>query len=274
MNEIKGKATNSPYEKSRVVIQAYNDKGKESILTQSPIIHRLSQRLIIALAPSLAKLGCSLYLWDIMQAYIQSTTLLKRTILAHLPKEIRNQFHANIIMLVRKPLYGIPEAGTHRWATYHHHHKDRLHMINSTYDLCLLITNSGDIGIVGMQTDDTLILGCKKFTELEDIELHNAELNVKPKEELSQQKPLIFNGCILYAEGENIILRQKDQGSKLKIIDSKSPSCQQQYIEQRARGAYITTTCQPEASFDLSTAAQQTQPNEKSIATLNKRISW
>jgi hypothetical protein len=33
VNEVKGKTTATPYEKSRLVIQAYNDKGKEMILT-------------------------------------------------------------------------------------------------------------------------------------------------------------------------------------------------------------------------------------------------
>jgi hypothetical protein len=33
VNEIKGKATNCPFEKSRLVIQGYNNVGKEVILT-------------------------------------------------------------------------------------------------------------------------------------------------------------------------------------------------------------------------------------------------
>jgi hypothetical protein len=38
VNKVKGKVTSTPYEKSRLVIQAYNNEGKESILTQSLII--------------------------------------------------------------------------------------------------------------------------------------------------------------------------------------------------------------------------------------------
>jgi hypothetical protein len=38
VDEVKGKETTSPYEKSRLVIQAFNDSGKTSILTQSPTI--------------------------------------------------------------------------------------------------------------------------------------------------------------------------------------------------------------------------------------------
>jgi hypothetical protein len=33
VNEVKGKATDMPFEKSRLVVQAYNNEGKEMILT-------------------------------------------------------------------------------------------------------------------------------------------------------------------------------------------------------------------------------------------------
>jgi hypothetical protein len=102
-----------PFEKSRLVVQAYNNKGKEIILTQSLTIQRASQRVIVALALSLANRKICLSIRDITQAYIQSTTLLNRLILARLPKKIKDKFPPNTIMIVRKPLYKIPEAGTH-----------------------------------------------------------------------------------------------------------------------------------------------------------------
>ena len=52
VREVKGKTT-KPYEKSRLVIQGYQDRGKEAILTQSPTIQRCSQRMIMSLAPEL-----------------------------------------------------------------------------------------------------------------------------------------------------------------------------------------------------------------------------
>lgn len=47
-----------------------------------------------------------------------------------------------------------------------------------------------------------------------------------------------------------------------------------EYIRQRARGAYIASLSQPEASFALSRAAQTTDPKEKDAAFLNKRLRW
>jgi hypothetical protein len=50
-------------------------------------------------------------------------------------------------------------------------------------------------------------------------------------------------------------LRQKEQGKKLKTVNSKAEDAQYKYREQRARGAYIATICQPKATFDLSVIA-------------------
>jgi hypothetical protein len=69
-------------------------------------------------------------------------------------------------------------------------------------------------------------------------------------------------------------LRQKDQAKKIKLVDPKSTDRKKEYMEQRARGAYIATICQPEASFDLSVAAQQQDPLDDDITALNKRLKW
>jgi len=103
----------------------------------------------------------------------------------------------NTIMVVRKPLYGIPEAGTYWWAIYYKHYKEKLSIITSTYDPCFLITTKEVFGLVGMQTDDILILALEEFSALEDDELSKAKFLVKPKEALTPETLLIFNGCVL-----------------------------------------------------------------------------
>jgi hypothetical protein len=91
---------------------------------------------------------------------------------------------------------------------------------------------------------------------------------------LTPETALIFNGCILTKCGDEIILRQKEQGKKVKLIDADTPDFKQGYVEQRARGAYIATTCQPEAAFDLSVAAQSKEPAREDVTALNKRLQW
>jgi hypothetical protein len=67
MDEIKNLGTDKAFEKSRLVVQAYNNQGKELVLTQSLIIQRVSQRLILCIAA----IGLhNLYLQDISQAYV------------------------------------------------------------------------------------------------------------------------------------------------------------------------------------------------------------
>ncbi|KAF7565969.1 hypothetical protein PtrM4_054030 [Pyrenophora tritici-repentis] len=277
VREVKGKTT-KPYEKSRLVIQGYQDHGKETILTQSPTIQRCSQRLIMSLAPGLVQSGMSVELRDITQAYPQAQTTLKRTILAHLPTELVHRYPRGTLLHVIKPLYGIAEAGVHWWTTYHGHHCKELDMSTSTYDPCLLITNSDDadiFGIVGMQTDDTLMLGTPAFSSLEEKKIQKAEFRSKPKARLTLDVQLDFDGCTLTIDASQALnLRQKGQGGRIRLVDVKAPDRAQQYTEQRARGAYIASTCQPEASFDLSVAAQAQQPSDEDIKALNKRLKW
>jgi hypothetical protein len=54
-------------------------------------------------------------------------------------------------MVVIRLLYEIVEAGIHWWAIYSKYYKDKLFMIISTYDPCLLVTIiKGGFGIVRM----------------------------------------------------------------------------------------------------------------------------
>ncbi|KHJ30188.1 hypothetical protein EV44_g3772 [Erysiphe necator] len=53
VDEVKNKGTDKAFEKSRLVVQAFNNKGKDFVLTQSPTIQRVSQRVILALTVTL-----------------------------------------------------------------------------------------------------------------------------------------------------------------------------------------------------------------------------
>ena len=137
-------------------------------MTQAPTIQRMSQRLILALY---ANTEYELYLRDITQAYTQSTTLLNREIYIRAPQELG--IDKDSVLKVIRPLYGIPEAGAHWFGTYHTHHLKNLSMTPSTYDPCLLYTdkNTPSFGVIGLQTDDSLILADKIFAEAENTQL-------------------------------------------------------------------------------------------------------
>ncbi|TIC89479.1 hypothetical protein CH35J_012864 [Colletotrichum higginsianum] len=256
----------------------YANDGKVAIRTQSPTIQQSSQRFLLALASSILTIkGSTLWICDIAQAYTYSTSKLDRTNLAHLPIQIQDQYPEGTIIEAMKPLYGVAEAGTHWWATYTNHHKKKLQMETTAYNPCLLLATAENphFGIVGMQTEDTIGLGDSAFDELEDDELKNAALLAKPKGYLSAANPLLFNGGIVSMGNDGRVTpRQKGQGLKLETIDPKSVTAASEYVKQQARGAYIATVCQPEASFNLPTAAEHQQPSLEEMAPLHRRLTW
>jgi hypothetical protein len=155
------------------------------------------------------------------------------------------------------PLYGILEAGNSWFATYYKHHLNKLLIETSLFDPCLMLTKAdGDsFRIVGIQTNDTLILGDRSFLEQENRELKAAKLLAKPIERLTVDNPLMFNRYKLIIDKDALSMVQKGQGKRIKEVDVSNSGFKCSYIEQRARGAYIATICQPEAVYDLSVAA-------------------
>ncbi|RAL67593.1 hypothetical protein DID88_008346 [Monilinia fructigena] len=286
VDEMKDEGTDKAYAKSRLVVQAYQDEGKTTVLTQSPTIQRVSQRIVLALAAILraSNKHIQVYLRDITQAYTQSTTTLNRPIYMEAPKEVG--LEDGYVLYVIKPLYGIPEAGNHWFGTYHNHHRDKLNMTQSTYDPCLLYSNDS-IGIVGLQTDDTLIVAVERFAHLEQEQLGKAHFMAKNREQLTEDHPLKFNGGLITLKGDKIYLNQEKQCNNIRMVTPgnvdmhgtrgkvrKNVTSKNQYVAQRARGAYIATVCQPEASYHLSVAAQVIDPKEEDAVKLNKVIKW
>lgn len=272
----KNEGTAKAYKKSRLVVQGFNDMGKRTILTQAPTIQRVSQRLLLCLFV-IIKPRLQILLRDISQAYVQSTSFLNREFFVKAPRELG--LDDDHVLLILKPLYGIPEAGNHWYYTYHKHFEHNLHMEESTYDSCLLISKSDrsenfGFGIIGLQTDDTLILCDEKFAAKEEIERQRANFIAKPVTYLTKMRPINFNGSnISLDEDGNIMLTQQNHCNKIRLIN-QNDDIKSQYISQRALGAYIATVCQPEASFDLSRAAQVINPETNDVSQLNKRLTW
>jgi hypothetical protein len=145
-----------------------------------------------------------------------------------------------------------------------------------------------------MQTDDTLMLGDDRFAELEENELEKAKLTSKKREMLTTATPIKFNGGVISLtettskdkDSYSLSLTQPKQFDQIQLVNLSAPADltssrgqirkmvtpKDQYVAQRARGAYIATMTQPEASFDLSLAAQVTNPKEEDAKRLNRRL--
>ena len=161
-------------------------------------------------------------------------------------------------MKVIKPLYSVPKANAYWFITYHTHHINKLFIMESTYDFCLLYINGNDksFEIVGLQTDDILILPNDIFAAAKEKELKEAKLLAKDREKLTLHIFIKFNkGYIRLADDNSLFLSQKKQCQCLRLITIKEPidlmsSCEKirkvvtlnhQYVVQKARGAYIAT---------------------------------
>ncbi len=71
-------------------------------------------------------------------------------------------------------------------------------MNQSTYDFCLLhLNNSTSFGIVGLQTDDTLFVANDEFAEDEQRQIEKAGFLTKPREKLTLQQLIKFNGAMI-----------------------------------------------------------------------------
>ncbi|KAI0999447.1 hypothetical protein K3495_g8752 [Podosphaera aphanis] len=268
VDTVKNQGTEKAFEKSCLVVQAYNDNVKKTLLTQSPTIQRSSQRLALSLFVTLPDVN--IYLRDISQAYTQSKSSLARDFFIRAPEEMG--LPSNMVLEVVLPLYGIPEAGTHWFYTYQKHHIDKLNMKLSTFDPCLLF-NENQSAIIGLQTDDSLIVATPSFMEIEEQKLTEANLLSKPIKKLGVDHPLEFNGfMITLNKSNNICITQKKQLEKIKLLGKDFTN--EEYIAQRARGAYIATVSQPEASFCLSYAAQITNPTYDDAQFLNRCLKW
>ena len=262
VDEIKNPGTDKAFEKSRLVVQAYNDPEKDLVLTQSPTIQRASQRLILCITAMLQTDDIRLYLRDISQAYVQSATKLNRDFYIRAPFELATALSVSkgTILKVVRPLYGIPESGNHWFKTYHDHHIKELHMHQSTYDPCLLHCNdhdAGTFGIVGLQTDDTLFLANTAFAELEQEKVEKAKFLTKLREHLTTDHSIKFNGGVIRQTGHTITLTQERQCKNLTLVNIKESitttssrgtirtalTPKDQYVAQRARGAYIASVC-------------------------------
>jgi hypothetical protein len=96
-------------------------------------------------------------------------------------------------------------------------------MDTSTYNPCLLTTITNSVfGVIGMQTNNIIILRNKCFLAREKQELNYANYITKPKKKLLVVILLLFNSCVFSLDGTNINLYQKGQANKLQTINGES----------------------------------------------------
>jgi hypothetical protein len=112
IDEIKHSGTSQAYEKSRLIVQAYNDHEKTLVLTQAFIIQRMSQRIILAIVASISE-NYHLYLRNITQIYTQSKSFFNRMFFIRSSLDLDIDLSDDAILRVIKSLYDVSEAKAH-----------------------------------------------------------------------------------------------------------------------------------------------------------------
>ena len=90
----------------------------------------------------------------------------------------------NTIIVILKPLYGIPKAKTYQQAIYYKYYKEKLFIIIFTYNPYFLITTKEVFGLIEMQINNILILVLEEFLDLENNKFSKAKFLIKPKKAL------------------------------------------------------------------------------------------
>jgi hypothetical protein len=110
VDEIKHSDISQTYEKSRLMIQTYNDHEKTLMLTQASTIQRMSQRIILVIA---ASINHHLYLRNITQTYTQSKSPLNRMFFIRSSFDLDIDLFDDAILKIIKSLYDVSEAKAH-----------------------------------------------------------------------------------------------------------------------------------------------------------------
>src|ERR1043165_8849326 len=124
-------------------------------------------------------------------------------------------------------------------------------------------------GIICMQTDDTLNYGNKVFEELEETK---ARFLTKGREFLNEGSALRFNGATISRKDGCICVSQPEQVIWVHTVIAGKEESLEQYISQRARGAYIASMCRLALSFACAAAAQYSSPGPLEFKALNNAL--
>ena len=121
VNEIKNEDTEKIFEKSRLIMQTYNDFNKNQVFIQSSIIQRVNQRLIACIAVVLEinsndlNNSMKLFFRNVIQTYVQSIFNLNRKLYVKSLHEFVSIMKTSYdcIFKIMKSLYEMLETNNH-----------------------------------------------------------------------------------------------------------------------------------------------------------------
>ena len=269
VNEIKEPNTNAAQYKERYVAQSCGDKDKPFIVPNLSTLRQSPTKVIVSTS---AALGWRLFSHDVNQAYHQSKDAMARELYVRVRKRDAKYFElkAGELLLSRKPLYGIADAGDYWDATFVLHVKEDLGTEPLTGDPALFVKMDGDApeGILGAHVDDSCMGGNEKFQNLTLATLDKFETKPRVRDDFQFIGVSVWT---LLGPPRSFTLDQKvyiDNLSRLSLSVNY-----EEFVRARAAFAWVAHG-RPDLCCSINRAAKVTEAlfSEKHVKEINKAI--
>lgn len=173
---LKNYGTPTEKAKGRFNAQGFSDKDKSIVIHDTATLRAASIRLILS-AASFHRFR--LFSHDVTQAYLQSKYLLTRKIFIRIKDADLETFglEKGQALYLKKPLYGICDAGNYRGITIEEHLINDIGMVPIIGDRVLYVKRQGSkiIGPCGSYVEDLLNVSTLEFQKLAEQTLEQFE---------------------------------------------------------------------------------------------------
>lgn len=209
---IKNHYTVDEHYKAQWVLLCQNDKLRHLIANDSPMLMRMSLRIILFLAVMF--FACMLWLGDVEQAFIQSKPLT-RSVYTEAPIEAK--LSKDKVLQIVLPHYGLVESSSCFFDTYYPVFVDLLRMSPCAIDPCFIFkTNDSKLfGITGLATDDSINTGNAEYQSSEESATKSF---ITKKKDIF---PLRLVGFLIEHENDSLFIFQPQHIDRLYVLDHK-----------------------------------------------------
>lgn len=194
VDEIKNSNIKKTFEKSRLMMQTYNDVIKIIVLIQSSIIQQMNQRIILCFVVTFDDKFIKLYFRNVIQTYVQLTSNLNRDFFIKSFHKFVKMMKTknNCLFKMMKLFYDVFKTNNYWFATYHKHHIKQFDCIESTYNLCFFY-NIKFFDLIKLQINDIFILTNDEFASMKNKIIQIVKIMIKLRNNFIVSNSIKFN---------------------------------------------------------------------------------
>jgi hypothetical protein len=253
--------------KARLCLGGRRDFLKHHMVHTASTLTMTSVRLILAIA---AICGWNVWTTEVQQAYLQSTSLLK--------KEVFLQTNAielgtNEFLQLSLPLYGLSESEDYLGETLANHHLHHLRFAQSDIDFSLFFKIYGSrlVGLSGCYVDDLWRAAPPDVRELLENNIREA-FDCKPSTEvMADQKATQLIGLDLEREVDTFFASMSTYIARLQHLSPNT--CFEEYRSLRTKLLWICNA-RPDICVSLCSSVTVATFSTKDVRAFNNQVSY